>query len=109
MIPALHHIHNNSKVWDNPKTFNPDRWDTDEVKSRPPGSYLPFATGPRSCIGFNFALQEVKIFLPKLVYRYRFSLAQDGPIEYDPYFQLIRPNNLYVRAERRVKVPPKTE
>jgi cytochrome P450 len=109
VIPALHHIHNNAAVWDNPNRFDPDRWDTEQVKNRPPGSYIPFAMGPRMCVGFNFALQEIKVFLPKLVYRYKFTLAQDGPIEYDPYFQLIRPNNLYVRAERRVKWPPKSE
>lgn len=109
VIPALHHIHNNAAVWDNPNRFDPDRWDTEQVKNRPPGSYIPFAMGPRMCVGFNFALQEIKVFLPKLIYRYKFTLAQDGPIEYDPYFQLIRPNNLYVRAERRVKWPPKSE
>ena len=85
------------------------RWDTPEVKNRHKASYLPFATGPRGCIGFNFALQEVKIFLPKLVYRYKFTNAGDDSVEYDPMFQLIRPVNLYVRAERRVKPPPKTE
>lgn len=109
VIPALHHIHNNAELWDNPARFDPDRWDTEKVKNRPTGSYVPFAAGPRMCIGFNFALQEVKVFLPKLIYRYKFSKAQDGPIEYDPYFQLIRPNNLYVRAERRVKWPAKSE
>lgn len=109
VIPALHHIHNNGKIWENPNRFDVDRWDTDKVKSRPQGAYTPFAQGPRMCVGFNFALQEIKVFLPKLVYRYKFTLAQDGPIEYDPYFQLIRPNNLYVRAEKRVKWPPKSE
>ncbi|PHH91579.1 hypothetical protein CDD83_11115 [Cordyceps sp. RAO-2017] len=109
VIPALHHIHNNRQIWDDPSNFNPDRWDSEKVKNRPSGSYVPFAMGPRSCIGFNFALQEVKVFIPKLVYRYKFTLAQRDPVEYDPYFQLIRPNNLYVRAERRVKWPPKSE
>jgi cytochrome P450 len=109
VIPALHHVHNNTGVWDNPTRFDPDRWDTPQVKNRPAGAYIPFAAGPRMCVGFNFALQEIKVFLPKLVYRYKFTLAQDGPVEYDPYFQLIRPNNLYVRAERRVKWPPKSE
>jgi hypothetical protein len=28
-------------------------------------------------------------------------------VEYDPMFQLIRPMNLYVRAHKRVKWPPK--
>jgi cytochrome P450 len=109
VIPAIHHIHNNPKIWDNPTLFDPDRWDTEKVKERPSASYIPFATGPRMCIGFNFALQEVKVFLPKLLWRYKFTLAQDGPVDYDPMFQLIRPNNLYVRAERRVKWPPRSE
>ncbi|KAJ5548599.1 Cytochrome monooxygenase alnD [Penicillium frequentans] len=109
VIPALHHVHNNPAVWDNPARFDPDRWDRDEVKNRHKAAYIPFAAGPRMCIGFNFALQEVKVFLPKLVYRYKFIRENDGPIEYDPMFQLIRPNNLYVRAERRMKWPPKTE
>lgn len=110
VIPALHHIHNNDKIWQNPARFDPDRWDTDAVKQRPQGSYTPFAQGPRMCVGFNFALAEVKVFLTKLVWRYKFSLAADGDaVEYDPYFQLIRPNNLYVRAEKRVKWPPASE
>ncbi|OOF94472.1 hypothetical protein ASPCADRAFT_208155 [Aspergillus carbonarius ITEM 5010] len=109
VIGALHHLHNNPKVWDNPTRFDPDRWDTEEVKNRHKSAYIPFAAGPRMCIGFNFALQEVKVFLPKLIYRYKFIKETEGPIEYDPMFQLIRPNNLYVRAERRVKWPPKTE
>jgi cytochrome P450 len=108
IIPALHHIHNNPELWDNPARFNPDRWDTEEVKNRHKAAYIPFAMGPRMCIGFNFALQEIKVFLPKLIYRYKFSREGDGPIEYDPMFQLIRPNNLYVRAKRRVKWPPKS-
>ncbi|KAH6611626.1 cytochrome P450 [Trichoderma cornu-damae] len=109
LIPALHHIHNNPELWHDPAKFDPDRWDTDAVKNRQKGSYIPFAAGPRMCIGFNFALQEIKVFLPKLVYRYKFFREGDETVEYDPMFQLIRPNNLYVRAERRVKWPPKSE
>ncbi|GIJ85936.1 hypothetical protein Asppvi_004807 [Aspergillus pseudoviridinutans] len=109
VIPALHHIHNNPAIWDNPARFDPDRWDTDKVKQRHKAAYIPFAMGPRMCIGFNFALQEIKVFLPKLIYRYKFTREGDGPIEYDPMFQLIRPNNLYVRAERRVKWPHKSD
>ncbi|KAJ5305721.1 hypothetical protein N7508_004736 [Penicillium antarcticum] len=108
VLPALHHIHNNPELWDNPHKFTPDRWDTEEVKNRHKAAYIPFATGQRMCIGFNFALQEIKVFLPKLIYRYKFLREGDGPIEYDPLFQLIRPNNLYVRAEKRIKWPPRT-
>jgi cytochrome P450 len=109
VIPAIHHIHNNPNLWDNPNSFNPDRWDTEQVKNRHKAAYIPFATGQRMCVGFNFALQEAKIFLSKLVYRYKFSPEEVGTTEYDPMFQLIRPVNLYVRAERRVKWPPRSD
>jgi cytochrome P450 len=76
IIPAIHHIHNNPALRDNAAKFDPDRWATPEVKNRHEATYIPFATGPRMCIWFNLALQEVRIFLPKLVYRYRF--VKDG-------------------------------
>ncbi|PYH44635.1 cytochrome P450 [Aspergillus saccharolyticus JOP 1030-1] len=102
VVGALHHLHNNSNVWDNPARFDPDRWDTEVVKNRHKTAYIPFATGPRMYIGFNYALQEVKVFLPELIYRYKFTREGDST-------QLIRANSLYVRAERRVKWPPKTD
>ena len=83
VICALHAIANNPKIWSNPDRFDPDRWGTDEVKGRPKNSYIPFATGPRSCIGFNFALGEVKVLLPELVYRYEFIKEGDDAVTYD--------------------------
>ena len=109
IIVAINAVHNNPAVWSNPHRFDPDRWNTDEVKDRPKGSYAPFAAGPRGCIGFNFALQEVKVLLPSLVYRYEFEDASGEPVEYDPEFQLVRPVNFYARASRRKEWPGKSE
>lgn len=61
---------------------------TDKVKNLPKSAYIPFAMGQRSCIGFNFALQEVKIFLPKLVWRYAWHKEGETATEYDPFFQV---------------------
>lgn len=41
IIPAIHHIHNNSAIWDNPARFDPDRWDTERVKNRHKAAYVP--------------------------------------------------------------------
>ncbi|KAE8371565.1 cytochrome P450 [Aspergillus bertholletiae] len=102
IIPALYAIHTNPKTWRDPFRFDPDRWGSDEVKHRHRCAYVPFATGPRGCIGFNFALLEVKILLAELVSRYEFVRDGLDAVEYDPEFQLIRPLNFYVRARRRV-------
>ncbi|KFY47171.1 hypothetical protein V494_00124 [Pseudogymnoascus sp. VKM F-4513 (FW-928)] len=108
VIPGTWHVHNNPKAWDNPTKFDPDRW-LGDPNNIPQGAFIPFATGARMCIGNSYVLQAVKIFIPKLVYRYEFSQASEEAVEYEPYFQLIRPTNLYVRTERRVKWPPRTE
>lgn len=102
IIPALYAIHTNPNVWRDPLQFDPDRWDSQETKDRHRCAYVPFATGPRGCIGFNFALLEVKILLSELVSRYEFFREGLDAIDYDPEFQLIRPSNFYVRAKRRV-------
>lgn len=101
IIPALYAIHTNPKLWRDPFRFDPDRWNTQEVKDRHRCAYVPFATGPRGCIGFNFALLEVKILVGELLSRYEFVREGLEAIDYDPEFQLIRPLNFYVRAKRR--------
>lgn len=108
IVNALYAIQTNPKVWRDPFRFEPDRWDTEEVKKRHRCAYVPFATGPRGCIGFNFALLEVKILLSELVYRYEFTRDGYEAIEYDPEFQLIRPLNFYVSAKKRTHWPQKS-
>ena len=41
VIVAIHHVHMNPEVWDNPEKFDPDRWDTQKVKSRGKLDYIP--------------------------------------------------------------------
>jgi cytochrome P450 len=41
VIPAIHHIHHNPKVWDNPDRFDPDRWEGEQAKTRHKGAYVP--------------------------------------------------------------------
>jgi cytochrome P450 len=68
-----------------------------------------FAAGQRMCIGFNFALQEIKIFMCLLVWRYRWLKEGEPEADYDPFFQLIRPINLYVRTKKREVYPSKSD
>ncbi|KAH8654944.1 cytochrome P450 [Tricladium varicosporioides] len=109
MIIAIHHIHNNPKVWSDPAKFDPDRWNGAQAKDRHKTAYVPFAAGQRMCIGFNFALAEVRVIISMLIYRYQFEKVGDNPVDYDPAFQLLRPMNFYVRAKKRIFWPSKSE
>ncbi|PVG01578.1 cytochrome P450 [Serendipita vermifera] len=58
--------------------FNPDRWiDPPKEASSIPnpwGSQLTFLAGPRSCIGFRFAIVEMKALLFALIRNFEFKL-----------------------------------
>lgn len=41
IIAAIHHIHNNPKVWNNPDLYDVDRWTPDTLKEKPKASYIP--------------------------------------------------------------------
>ncbi|KAK2856493.1 hypothetical protein Q5P01_005228 [Channa striata] len=56
-----------------PLTFDPDRFHPDAPK--PYYSYYPFALGPRSCLGQNFAQIEAKVVMAKLLQRFDFTLV----------------------------------
>ena len=67
----LYAIHHNPHFYPDPFKFNPDRFLPENRHKLIPYTYLPFAAGPRNCIGMRFALMEAKLALAKVVLRYR--------------------------------------
>uniref|UniRef100_A0AAY5KVI2 Cytochrome P450, family 46, subfamily A, polypeptide 1, tandem duplicate 3 n=1 Tax=Esox lucius TaxID=8010 RepID=A0AAY5KVI2_ESOLU len=60
------------KFFEDPLKFDPERFHPDAAK--PYYCYYPFALGPRSCLGQNFAKMEAKVVMAKLLQRFDFSL-----------------------------------
>ncbi|XP_059211920.1 cholesterol 24-hydroxylase-like [Centropristis striata] len=61
------------KFFKDPLKFDPDRFHPDAPK--PYYCYFPFALGPRSCLGQNFAQMEAKVVMAKLLQRFDFTLV----------------------------------
>ncbi|KAJ7160408.1 cytochrome P450 [Mycena filopes] len=99
---ALHSLMVNPEHWKDPLTFNPDRWGTEEVRKRHRNAYLPFAAGGRGCIGFNFALQEIKIILARVVLNFQIENTTEGAVIYDPDFSLYRPLNFRMKLHKQL-------
>ncbi|KAK9688974.1 hypothetical protein RND81_09G025800 [Saponaria officinalis] len=67
----LRHLHVDPSNFEDPLTFNPDRWD-----SRPKhGTYLPFGGGVRTCPGSTMARLITILFLHQLAIGYRWELT----------------------------------
>lgn len=77
-------VHTDSRWWDDPRTFRPERWldgdgevaDTgagSAAVDRPEYAYFPFGGGPRHCIGARFAMLEARLALATLARRFRFT------------------------------------
>ncbi len=52
-------LHRHPRYWMEPDAFRPERFDAAHESERPRFAYMPFAAGPRHCIGDSLALYEM--------------------------------------------------
>jgi cytochrome P450 len=57
----------NPKYFDQPLEYRPERWTREFERQLPKGAYVPFAAGPRVCLGKQFAMMEMRIILGTLI------------------------------------------
>jgi cytochrome P450 len=60
-------IGRNEKYFSDPLAYRPERWTREFERQLPRGAYVPFAAGPRVCLGKQFAMMEMRIVLGTLI------------------------------------------
>jgi cytochrome P450 len=73
-------IHRDSRWFEGPLEFRPERWRAGLLQRIPRYSYFPFGGGPRICIGNNFALMESSLVLATIAQNFRLHLAPDADV-----------------------------
>ncbi|HJU18258.1 MAG TPA: cytochrome P450 [Stellaceae bacterium] len=72
-------LHRHRLLWEDPERFDPARF----LPGAPPPDrlhYMPFGSGPRVCIGAQFALTEATLVLARLLQTFHIERADRDPI-----------------------------
>ena len=64
--------------------------------------YIPFAAGPRHCIGENFSIHEMMLHLNQATRRFRLRVAEpEQPVTIEARINLRPAQDLIMRVETR--------
>lgn len=79
-------IHHDPEIYPEPDKFDPERFNEENVQSRPNYTFLPFGEGPRACIGIRFGMMQTRVGIVTLLNNFRFSSTDQTPdkIEFLP-------------------------
>jgi enediyne biosynthesis protein E7 len=94
-------LHRHPAFWSEPEQFRPERFAGVDAAERHRFAYIPFAVGPRHCIGENIAMFEMLVHLRTMARRFRLRRATSEPIELEAQINLRPRSNLMMTVETR--------
>ncbi|XP_045197237.2 leukotriene-B4 omega-hydroxylase 3-like isoform X2 [Mercenaria mercenaria] len=98
-IWVLNHMEN---VWGpDHMEFKPERFSKENINQIDHFQYVPFSAGPRNCIGQNFAMNEEKVVLSKLLRNLTFRLDPDHEVVKNISGVMRTKDGMFMFAEKR--------
>lgn len=80
--------HHDPRFFDDPWTFNPDRWLQGPTSTCPRYAYFPFGAGPRVCPGEPFVHMEAVLTLATIMQRFKLVPQTADSVALHPGFTL---------------------
>ncbi|XP_062133618.1 cytochrome P450 4p1-like [Drosophila sulfurigaster albostrigata] len=97
-------IHRNSKHWESPDEFQPERFLPENSKDRHTYAFIPFSAGQRNCIGQKYAMLEMKTLLIVVLKQFEIlPLFDPKDLVFNRGITLRTSNNIKVKLVRRSK------
>jgi cytochrome P450 len=92
IVVFIYGAHHSPQYWQNPETFDRERFTKTNEKLHRPFAFLPFGAGPRGCIGGNYAMLQILMIVSVLLRKYDFQLVPGQTIEARPMV-ILRPEH----------------
>lgn len=73
-------LHRHRDFWPEPLKFDPERFSPKRTEARHSYCYIPFAAGPRTCIGAGMAMLEIQLVVANLLQRFVVRPVPGHPI-----------------------------
>jgi cytochrome P450 len=94
-------LHRHPAFWSEPEEFRPERFAGVDAAERHKFSYIPFAVGPRHCIGENIAMFEMLVHVSAMSRRFHLARACNDPIELEAQINLRPRSSLMMTVQIR--------
>ncbi|MUL36914.1 cytochrome P450 [Gloeocapsopsis dulcis] len=94
-------IHRDSRFFEQPEVFYPERWADNQIKRLPHFAYFPFGGGQHICIGKAFAMMEAILLLATLASKFRLTLQPNHPVVLQPSLTLRPQHGIKMLLKRR--------
>jgi cytochrome P450 len=95
--------HRRPETFEEPDAFRPERWLDGLSRRLPRGAYVPFAEGPRKCLGAGFAMQEMILALATIASTWQLRPADAVPVRARPAVTLRPADPVRVIVSRRAR------
>lgn len=99
LILFYYGLHRDPRFWDDAPAFKPGRFLRESNRKDKPKAYYPFGAGPRLCIGNNFAMAEMTLFLQAVIQR--FNISSTGEVPGIKPLVTLRPDKVILAIRRR--------
>ncbi|ACK69283.1 cytochrome P450 [Gloeothece citriformis PCC 7424] len=78
LLPSIYSVHHREDIYPNAKQFRPERFLERQFS---PYEYLPFGGGNRRCLGYAFALFEMKLVLATILKQTQLTLLEPKEVK----------------------------
>ena len=70
------YTHRMAEHWPDPETFDPLRFEPEQVKARHKYAWVPFGGGAHMCLGLHFAYMQIKILMWHMLRTHRIEIGE---------------------------------